>query len=807
MNRPHNPDSGPNTFPDPDATWNPPEIIPPTDGDKPLPLPSPPSGGKPPAPARHGSNLTLPYDQSHDRMGLAHDSKDSDGVTPGPAESHDAEDSKEWDSLPPPEFRPGATVFDKYHLIKMLGEGGMGQVWLVDNIKLERKCALKLIRPEIAKNEKAWRRFKREARVMAKLKHPNAIAVYDFNRSQSVAYIEMEYVKGDSLDNILAEQNGKPMPIEWVVSVLDQLCEVLQEAHDYVDEDSGKPRPIIHRDLKPSNMMLLSKGTGKTLKVLDFGIAKMADDDREAHLTGDAEFLGTASYSSPEQIRGDPVDGRSDVYSVGVMLYQFLTGMLPFRGGAKRSLVAHLTEAPKPLTESNPTVVISAAVERLVLQCLEKDPERRPRSARELAERFREAVGHQAKAVVKAKLPRKPLPLALIGSLAVMISAIITAGVIAWKITPPPQLTLNPYPAKPVIPPNPPNPPDVKGKDWEPPQGFKVVAAEGQASDGPKVLERIADGVKFARFSQGIYLPFGYKPEDPDQQTDGWPRVLVHNTAGLRFIRIPGGVFEQGDYESGADREPASDRMENPLVKHWVELSGYYIQDTEVTNSHVEAYLKEHPGEIPETAMGDWREYLRILSKTDRAGKWVRMYPAVLLDLETARGIASGFGALLPTESQWEFAARSGGLPKPFATKLPVPAGGKPFANIRGGEAELDPYPMPVMSYKDGKDETQQGVFDMTGNARERCRDGYRSYLSLVKEMTSPEDKLRDPFSPAVASADDNTLKGVVRGGSFQRIADEALTYQREAEEASNREIDLGFRLVIECPPRLKPSP
>ena len=221
----------------------------------------------------------------------------------------------------------------------------MGQVWLVNNMALECNRAPKLIWPNIAKNNNGWKRFNREAQLMAKLNHSNAVAVYDFKRVQSMGYIEMEYVRGKSLDKILDEHKGQPMPLEWIVQILDQLCAVLQEAHGHIDENTNKPKPIIHRDLKPSNLMLIdTRPDGQNLKVLDYGIAKMVDDEESQNnqLTNVGEYLGTIGYSSPEQIRGGSkvgdsnshyeIDGRSDIYSVGILLYQFLTGTLPFKG-------------------------------------------------------------------------------------------------------------------------------------------------------------------------------------------------------------------------------------------------------------------------------------------------------------------------------------------------------------------------------------------------------------------------------------------------------------------------------------------
>ncbi len=204
---------------------------------------------------------------------------------------------------------------------------------------------LKLIKPEIAENHKGWNRFRREAMLMDEINHPGAVRVYNYNCIQGLGYIEMELVYGRSLDQILKSNGGKPMPLEWTAQVVKQLCSVLQEMHGHVDQKTGAPKPIIHRDLKPSNLMLIESNQPKQairLKVLDLGIAKMLENEggAEQTLTAAGDILGTPAYMSPEQIKagltkgdGKPtIDGRSDLYSTGVVLYHLLTGVCPFRG-------------------------------------------------------------------------------------------------------------------------------------------------------------------------------------------------------------------------------------------------------------------------------------------------------------------------------------------------------------------------------------------------------------------------------------------------------------------------------------------
>ena len=346
-----------------------------------------------------------------------HRTGDEPSSDSGEAQGATIPSSDSYQLSPPPVIEKDKIVFGKYRLLEKIGEGGMGSVWLVHNTELDRRSALKLIKAEIAQNDKGWRRFRREAQLMAKLDHPNAVAVYDFKRSLGMAYIEMEFVRGRSLDKIVQEKHGEPLPLEMVAPIVDQLCSVLQEAHSYTDENTGKSKAIVHRDLKPSNLMIVDrKPTEQNLKVLDFGIAKMVDDDVQTitELTGAGDIIGTPAYMSPEQIRGGSesegsrlIDGRSDLYSAGVMIYQLLTGALPFRGNRMSIMAAHLTSAPPPMKETNSKVAIPPGVERVVLQCLEKDPNKRPQSARDLGERFRAAAG---KTTVRVAPARRKVP-------------------------------------------------------------------------------------------------------------------------------------------------------------------------------------------------------------------------------------------------------------------------------------------------------------------------------------------------------------------------------------------------------------
>ncbi|CAN5904566.1 hypothetical protein BH23PLA1_BH23PLA1_00160 [soil metagenome] len=286
----------------------------------------------------------------------------------------------------PVDLEPGQIILgDRYVVVRRLGQGGMGTVWLVRHLTLEVEHALKLITTNIAFDEQMRARFGREAKVMARFEHPNAVRVHDAKVRQDQAYILMEYVRGQSLDGVL--RPGQPQPVDWVFRLLSQIGDVLQMAHD---------QGIVHRDLKPSNLMLLDgRPPGRELlKVLDFGIAKVlgGEADADGVKTNPGNVMGTAQYASPEQLQGGAIDGRCDLYSLGVVLYEMLCGYRPFIGPAIRQMMDHLKTPPPPIPCRNPDAVVPEAVEAVVMRCLAKDPADRPQSALQLVKEFHQAL-------------------------------------------------------------------------------------------------------------------------------------------------------------------------------------------------------------------------------------------------------------------------------------------------------------------------------------------------------------------------------------------------------------------------------
>ncbi|MCC7043095.1 MAG: protein kinase [Acidobacteria bacterium] len=267
--------------------------------------------------------------------------------------------------------RVGQTLDGKYRLDSRLGAGGMGAIYKATHLMLDKQVAVKLIKPELVTSPDLVRRFQREARAAGNLNHPNIAAAYDLGQTpDGTLYIAMELVNGPSLKDVI--RTTGPITVDRAVRIMRQVGSALALAHRH---------NIIHRDLKPHNIMLATDGRHEVAKLLDFGIAKTFDD-ASTQLTATGFVLGTPQYMSPEQAAGRPIDGRSDLYSLGIILYEMLIGEVPFNDPSTPAvLVKHLTEVPAPPSRRRPDVAVSPELEAIALRLLAKDPADRFQSA------------------------------------------------------------------------------------------------------------------------------------------------------------------------------------------------------------------------------------------------------------------------------------------------------------------------------------------------------------------------------------------------------------------------------------------
>jgi len=266
----------------------------------------------------------------------------------------------------------GCEIAGRYRLRSKLGEGAMGAVYEAEQLSLKRAVAVKVLKPGLASSELLLRRFNAEAEAVAKLKHPNTVTIHDFGQdTDGSLFIAMELIEGRSLRAVI--QNAAPFSIQRALAIASQIAASLADAH---------AQEIVHRDLKPDNVMLQERGrTRDIVRVLDFGIAKLRDEEGapNTQLTQDGDMVGTPQYMAPEQIRAEAIDGRTDIYALGCILYEMVTGTLPHEATTVMALVSkHLLDKPIPPSQRRPDLDVPPAIDELILGAMAKDPAARP---------------------------------------------------------------------------------------------------------------------------------------------------------------------------------------------------------------------------------------------------------------------------------------------------------------------------------------------------------------------------------------------------------------------------------------------
>lgn len=308
----------------------------------------------------------------------------------------------------PPDPLIERVIAGRYRLLEKIGQGGMGAVYKGQHIKMNRLTAIKILTSELANNEEFIARFQREAEMASQIDHPNAVAIYDFGEAEDgLIYLAMEFVNGKPLSAILRKEGT--FALDRVVRIAKQAADALGAAHNL---------GIIHRDFKPDNIMICDKpGRPDWVEVVDFGIAKRAvASTQQLGLTQAGFVLGTPLYMSPEQVAGEELDPRSDLYSLALVVYEMLTCALPFDGGSTQSqMVKRLLEPPKPLHLIRPQLALPPAVESVILHALARKPEDRHASTKLFAEALERAArsepttNPQGRAVTGARqAPAKP---------------------------------------------------------------------------------------------------------------------------------------------------------------------------------------------------------------------------------------------------------------------------------------------------------------------------------------------------------------------------------------------------------------
>ena len=298
----------------------------------------------------------------------------------------------------------GHTIADRFKLGKKLGQGGYGAVYEATQISMKRRVAIKLLHAELTQDETVAKRFRAEAISTSQLTHPNSVVIYDFGRDESrgVLFLAMEYLEGTNLNDLIGSHGGMPLPI--ALHVVEQIAASLHDAHE---------RGIIHRDIKPHNVMIIRRGDDAFFaKVIDFGIAKVLQETTLStmeQLTRTGVMVGTPHYMAPEQIRDEPIDGRTDQYALAHCLYKMLTGRAPLGGGSPLDVACRqLTDMPPPLRQIDASLPVNDAFERAMARALSKERGARFGSVAAFVSALREAIGPTPEGDASWADPRSP---------------------------------------------------------------------------------------------------------------------------------------------------------------------------------------------------------------------------------------------------------------------------------------------------------------------------------------------------------------------------------------------------------------
>jgi serine/threonine-protein kinase len=297
----------------------------------------------------------------------------------------------------------GKVLAGRYRLIEKIGQGGMGAVYKGQHVRMNRLTAIKVLTGELANDPQFVARFEREAEMASHIDHPNAVNIYDFGEAEDgIVYIAMEFIEGHPLSTIIEKEGA--LTLERVVRITYQAADALHAAHQL---------GIIHRDFKPDNIMICQKsGRPDWVEVVDFGIAKRAaiEPDKKA-LTQTGFVLGTPQYMSPEQVAGEPLDLRSDLYSLAIVSYEMLSGLLPFAGNSQQSvMVNRLLQPPMPLRQVRPNLSVPTAVEGVIMKALARYPVDRFASTLEFAMELERAARQQPSGVPPQPQQQRPGP-------------------------------------------------------------------------------------------------------------------------------------------------------------------------------------------------------------------------------------------------------------------------------------------------------------------------------------------------------------------------------------------------------------
>lgn len=622
-------------------------------------------------------------------------------------------------------FKVGEVFQGKFEIVKLLGVGGMGRVYQAQHIDLENMVAIKILSSALNNDRDAIERFKREAKAMGRIQHPNAVRVIDSGVDSGNCYLVMEFLEGESLRERLAKR--RRLTVAETVRYAEQVFYVLEFMHR---------KQITHRDLKPDNIFLQNQEGQEIVKVLDFGIAKVQTATAVAsNLTRDGMMIGTPRYMSPEQCQGIGVDGRSDLYSMGVVLWEMLSGTVPFDDeNPFVTALKHINNQLPSLASVAPD--LPAEIVAVITKSLEKQPENRYQTAKEFSQALLDAAS------LAPALNTPMLESGFVTSAEAEEAARILAdkpkgsGTAAYGDRVPvgggTGTAIAPVPSKPWL----------------------MYAAAGVVGIG-----LLAGGLKFA----GLLPGGGPGPKvDPTVTTppDGpkAPKALEN------FVLIPAGEFTMGLDGATGGFTPEADEM----PAHPVKVGSFYIGKYEVTNAEYKKFTDETKHQPPSNWKGGMYE------------PGSEEFPVTNVSWDDARAYCEwlskkeGVQFRLPTEAEWEYAARG-------TDKRIFPWGNFWSDNVsNSNQFRENGSILPVTTPPNNStDKSAFGAFAMGGNVCEWTDSNVTAY---------PGSK----FSVNTETAS----RKVYRGGNYNSRKDQLRTTSRKWKAQSDSRNDLGFRVA-----------
>lgn len=652
--------------------------------------------------------------------------------------------------------------FGHYQIVSPLGEGGMAAVYKAYQPSMERYVAVKVLPRHMATSEEFLSRFRREARILAQLQHPNILPVFDYGESEDYPYIVMPFVPSGTLAQLM---KGRRLPLPQVRRIISQVGEALAFAHAH---------GMIHRDIKPSNVLVDESGN---CLLTDFGLARMVESS--SMITSSGAVMGTPAYMSPEQGSGNSLDHRSDIYSLGIILYEMLTGKVPYSAETPIAVVIKHIQDPLPsIRKIDPA--LPESLELVVLKALAKNPDDRYQTAEEFVVALQTAITEIIGDAGTTKPPEtmKSLPPVQLKPVAV---------------TAPPVEKPKPQPAKFLV-------------------GGVLVLCIVLGLGGTALFMawqnmREDPVTPTAPATNIAVLPAANtttaEPTDiPSPTASPSPTeiaLFMTDPQGVTMVLVPAGKFTMGntlEQSLGECVTLAANRagefcqeqfFTDETPAHQVYLDAYYIDQYEATNASYEQCVDAGICRPPQRRNSQTRN--------DYFGNPAfNNYPVIWVDWNMAKAYCEWRGARLPTEAEWEKAAR-GETPQAFpwgssfsdtranACDRNCPDQARASAQFNDGFAEI----APVDSFPDGA--SVYGVFNLAGNVSEWVADWYHpEYYMRVGNDAS------NPLGPPSGQ------QNIIRGGSWNRLPINLRTLTRAAREPNFTANDVGIRCAAPLP-------